>query len=397
MKILHTADLHLKAPNSSSGAGRYPERMEALCNIIEVGKKENIDVLIIAGDLFDSDEDGKLLRSQLRPILSGLPFKIVIIPGNHDEHSFFERDDGKISNFFYGDSCITLSDIHKPYETDEVCIWGFPYEDITEIEILERLNEIKTRLLSDKFNILLYHGDLADYDQHFDRLEFDKDRSRRYMPIKLRNFEDYNFDYILAGHIHKNFEITRIEKKNFLISNSEVETEPKIDSVEKAGIKIKDCFFIYPGSPVSITRKEDSQRKVNIFELGKAPRPYLLETKFFEKKRIDITNKTFSQIEIETTNILTNRHPKAHLELILEGFLNSNILDYDETEFEKKIKTILPEEGITCTSSYIQMTEILESPLYQKFMKKLYSMGKPEHDRKNLHLLVLQAMNGVEL
>ena len=83
MKILHTADLHLKALNNSSGAGTHPERMEAFHNIIEVGKKEKIDLLIIAGDLFDSNEDGNQLRSQLRQILSDLPFKIIIIPKNY--------------------------------------------------------------------------------------------------------------------------------------------------------------------------------------------------------------------------------------------------------------------------------------------------------------------------
>ncbi len=46
MKILHTADLHLRSEND--------ERWAALTAVVDIGKKQKADVLVIAGDLFDS-------------------------------------------------------------------------------------------------------------------------------------------------------------------------------------------------------------------------------------------------------------------------------------------------------------------------------------------------------
>lgn len=47
MRILHTADLHLKEYGD--------ERWEALEELIEVGRKEKINLLVISGDLFDTE------------------------------------------------------------------------------------------------------------------------------------------------------------------------------------------------------------------------------------------------------------------------------------------------------------------------------------------------------
>jgi len=54
MKILHTADIHLKEYND--------ERWEALQELINIGRKEKIDVLVISGDLFDRNTNAESLR-----------------------------------------------------------------------------------------------------------------------------------------------------------------------------------------------------------------------------------------------------------------------------------------------------------------------------------------------
>lgn len=58
MKILHTADIHLRE--------RHDERWKALQKIIEIGKREKIDVLAISGDLFDKGIDAEKLRPHIR-------------------------------------------------------------------------------------------------------------------------------------------------------------------------------------------------------------------------------------------------------------------------------------------------------------------------------------------
>ncbi|MGI6365981.1 MAG: metallophosphoesterase [Bacillota bacterium] len=52
MKILHTADVHLHT--------QYPQRMEALRRVLDLGRQENIDLMLIAGDLFDDHQQAEI-------------------------------------------------------------------------------------------------------------------------------------------------------------------------------------------------------------------------------------------------------------------------------------------------------------------------------------------------
>ena len=47
MKILHTSDIHLVEFED--------ERWKTLVKLLEIGKRENIDILVICGDLFDNE------------------------------------------------------------------------------------------------------------------------------------------------------------------------------------------------------------------------------------------------------------------------------------------------------------------------------------------------------
>ncbi|PIP12554.1 MAG: serine/threonine protein phosphatase, partial [bacterium (Candidatus Stahlbacteria) CG23_combo_of_CG06-09_8_20_14_all_40_9] len=82
MRILHTADLHLQTEEDS--------RWDALKTIVRVASNENVDLLIISGDLFDSGIDAESLRPGIRSIFSNTGFDTIIIPGNHDKDSYGE-------------------------------------------------------------------------------------------------------------------------------------------------------------------------------------------------------------------------------------------------------------------------------------------------------------------
>lgn len=54
MKILQTADIHL---------GKYgDDRWKTLQKLIEIGKKEKVEIFVISGDLFDKNVDAENLR-----------------------------------------------------------------------------------------------------------------------------------------------------------------------------------------------------------------------------------------------------------------------------------------------------------------------------------------------
>jgi DNA repair protein SbcD/Mre11 len=95
MKILHTADWHLgKRLNTIS---RLEEQREVLNEICEIAEREAVDVVIVAGDLFDnfnpSSEATELLYSTLHCLSNNGKRAIVAIAGNHDSPERVEVPD----------------------------------------------------------------------------------------------------------------------------------------------------------------------------------------------------------------------------------------------------------------------------------------------------------------
>lgn len=86
MKILHTADWHIgkRLDNFS----RMDEQRQVLNEICEIADIENVDAIIIAGDLFDnfnpSSEATELLYSTLHRLSANGARAVIAIAGNHD-------------------------------------------------------------------------------------------------------------------------------------------------------------------------------------------------------------------------------------------------------------------------------------------------------------------------
>ncbi|MCE7044033.1 exonuclease subunit SbcD [Dyadobacter sp. CY312] len=86
MKILHTADWHI-----GKKLDQYPrleEQRLVLAEICEIAERENVDAVIVAGDLFDnfnpSSEATELLYTTLHRLSANGTRAVVAIAGNHD-------------------------------------------------------------------------------------------------------------------------------------------------------------------------------------------------------------------------------------------------------------------------------------------------------------------------
>jgi DNA repair exonuclease SbcCD nuclease subunit len=85
-RILHTSDLHLL-----SLGDKACDSLEAL---IDLASQSKVDLIIIAGDLFDHNRVADNLVSFTAEQLQRLPIDVAILPGNHDclvPGSAFER------------------------------------------------------------------------------------------------------------------------------------------------------------------------------------------------------------------------------------------------------------------------------------------------------------------
>ena len=93
MKIIHTADWHLG--QSFYEYDRKAEHLRFLAWLMDIIRRLDVDILLIAGDIFDSPnpsaESQKIYYSFLREITNKNPhLQIIIIAGNHDSAARLE-------------------------------------------------------------------------------------------------------------------------------------------------------------------------------------------------------------------------------------------------------------------------------------------------------------------
>lgn len=88
IKILHAADLHLDAAFSSlsprQAAQRRQEQRQMLMGIVELANAEDCQIVLLAGDLFDSDNAYPDTTEAMIAAFSSCKAQIFIAPGNHD-------------------------------------------------------------------------------------------------------------------------------------------------------------------------------------------------------------------------------------------------------------------------------------------------------------------------
>lgn len=92
MKILHTSDWHV-----GKKLGRYDrmdEVAEVLAEVVEIANTQNVDLVVVSGDLFDRPSpplDGlKLVINTLLELADGGKRPVVAVAGNHDSGALFE-------------------------------------------------------------------------------------------------------------------------------------------------------------------------------------------------------------------------------------------------------------------------------------------------------------------
>ena len=221
MKILHTSDWHIgKKVNDFNMLDDQRYVLDQICNII---KREKIDVVIIAGDLYDKaivDTHAiKLLNDVLVKIVNECGAKVILIAGNHDSadrisfvKEFLVNSGIYIEGKFEGKvSKISLKDVFG-----DVNFYPISYFDEVHIKHLFNDSSIKTsndaliRIIEgmdvdySKRNIFIAHGYFSNKDG--DKM-IESDSERR-LSIGGQDVMDAsilkNFDYVALGHLHAN-------------------------------------------------------------------------------------------------------------------------------------------------------------------------------------------------
>ncbi len=147
MRLLHTADWHIG--RTLDGNDLHGEQGVVLEQIVDVAKQKEIDVIVIAGDLFDlpspSADSQQLCHKYI--IELGKIAPVLIIPGNHDSRNRFKAIEGfaEATNIHITSQINEV--VERAFEHEEkgskVRIYGIPFVAPNNVRGLEGFEDIK--------------------------------------------------------------------------------------------------------------------------------------------------------------------------------------------------------------------------------------------------------------
>ncbi len=199
MKFIHISDVHLGIRPDRGRVWsdkRSEEIFDAFKNVLTVCDELQVDLLLIAGDLFDTPPTEKELRRIDVELKKLYKTKTVIIAGAND----YMAEDSDWSKFDFSSDVIVFpgGKATNAYIEDlNVCITGYSY---AKPEYKERILEKLKPGREGAYNILLGHGGDANH-----------------MPFSTEKLARNDFDYVALGYIHK---VKHILKNKMAFSGS---------------------------------------------------------------------------------------------------------------------------------------------------------------------------------
>lgn len=197
MRIIHCADLHLDAKMMSNFSNdmakkRRLEILNTFENMVSFASENDVKIIIIAGDLFDTNEyTHKRIKDRVLSVIKNNPMiDFLYLKGNHDNSNYLDEYEKQIQNFKL------FSKELKCYYYDNVTISGIEYSEKIKDEYQ------KLYLDESKFNILVLHG--QESTTFSDNTE----------NVNLNLLKNKNIDYLALGHIHT-YKFEKLDQRGY--------------------------------------------------------------------------------------------------------------------------------------------------------------------------------------
>jgi len=180
LKIAFTADIHLTTQ------AKNPERFQALGDIFKQCQEKDVQLLIIAGDLFDKDLPNYAEFEDLYQSNRTRELATVIIPGNHDRHLSQRAFLGEELQVYSKPTIQAFNNSRK--------ILFLPYQENKTMG--ELISPFAEELKGQRW-ILVSHGDWTAGINTPDPYE-----KGLYLPLTRTDLGTYQPELVFLGHIH---------------------------------------------------------------------------------------------------------------------------------------------------------------------------------------------------
>ncbi len=187
IKFLHAADLHLDSPFRAlppeKAAARRREQHGLLEALVELCDAERCDLLLLAGDLFDSEAARRDTEEALTRSLRACHAQVFIAPGNHDFYAPGSPYDGDWPENVH----IFQSEKPEAVVLEELncAVWGAAFTAPAAGALLKGFRVADPSLV----NLMVLHGDAEN-------------PSSPYNPVSAGEIEGSGLDYLALGHRH---------------------------------------------------------------------------------------------------------------------------------------------------------------------------------------------------
>lgn len=190
VKILHAADFHLDSAFGALGEEqarqRRQESRKLVDRLVDYANEQGVELMLLSGDLFDSDEIFGQTGEDLALALSRLNGHAVIAPGNHDYYD----PTGAYGRILWPENVHvftgnTLERIDFPQYECRVYGAAFTAPSAPEGDLLEGFTAPEDGWV----HLLVLHGDLGGRDS-------------RYRPLTAEQLGKTGVDYAALGHQH---------------------------------------------------------------------------------------------------------------------------------------------------------------------------------------------------
>ncbi len=386
MKILHTSDWHIG--KRLMGRERLEEQAQVLDEIIEVCESENVELILIAGDIFDtytpSAEAEDLFFTKIKRMV-GENRAALIISGNHDDGTRLSAvtplseeqgiyivgnsrralpvENGnvvrKVRPIRSGKGYAVFENEHK----ENIFISTLPYpnearfkEERSELSYVEQMKKWieegelgNTEKLPSVFmaHIFVVGGIVSDGEREIDL------GGARAVPTEALP----QSDYIALGHLHKKQRMGR-----------------------------ENCY--YSGSPLQYSFDETADKCVKVFDLTTGGVQNLKDVPLSKGKKL---------IRLEAENVsnaleLLDRYPNELVELKL--ILSAPLTASDTTALAERanLVSLVTEIRTEETLQFESRKGLSDEALFTAFYKSSYN-AEPKEELKTLFLKTISELS----
>lgn len=379
MRILHTSDWHI-----GKRLGKYErleEQAEVLDEIISLCEEENVELVLIAGDVFDtytpSAEAEELFYAKVKK-LAGENRSVLVISGNHDDGVRLSATAPLASDsgvYIVGNSRapLPISSVRKvkPISSgkgyavfgnernEKAFISMLPYpnearfkEEKSELSYVEQMKkwiaESEEGRIDGVPSVFMAHifvlGGIVSESER----EIDLGGARAFPCEELPKS-----DYIALGHLHKRQKMGKTH-----------------------------CY--YSGSPLQYSFDEGAEKGVKIFDLTEKGVENLRDLPLTKRKPLVKLKATSA----ESALALLENYPNALVEMTLQ--LTAPLTSEESSELAKSknlvaLNTEIWQEGAT---EFVSRKGLSNEKLFDEFYRSQYGV-EPDEELKELFLSVM--------